>query len=225
MNEDDEKLVEIYCSTADNSLQENIFCEFVDRYHKLLISRAYWQLGNQEDAEEAVQLAWMGVLNSLYNFNSYSGSFRSWLCGILHNKAVDIIRKNKRKNFVTGEELDIVFVYSDFSSYEDEIKETLQGCISKFSPKYRDLICKMILPNEKDWSEFSTEKFHRTLKTISVLEISENFQEPLTQLHERLSRLQNKIICIGTLKTQRYRALRMLQQCLRNSGFGGEENE
>jgi RNA polymerase sigma-70 factor (ECF subfamily) len=65
------------------------------RYHGVLYSFAHRMLGNREEAEDAVQNAFLLAFCKLSQLKD-QGAFRSWLTRIVMNEATSILRKRKR---------------------------------------------------------------------------------------------------------------------------------
>ena len=66
-----------------------------DRYNRLAFGLAYRILGNPSFAEEAVQDAYLQVWNRASSFDVSRGSnVRGWLMTIVHNRSIDIRRRD-----------------------------------------------------------------------------------------------------------------------------------
>ncbi len=66
-----------------------------DRYSRLAFGLAYRILGNPSLAEEAVQDAYLQVWNRAISFDvSRGGNVRGWLMTIVHNRSIDIRRRD-----------------------------------------------------------------------------------------------------------------------------------
>ena len=70
------------------------FAEIVRENEKLLYNSALRFLGSREDAADAVQEAFLKAYTGLGSFRGES-KLSSWLCRILNNACVDILRKRK----------------------------------------------------------------------------------------------------------------------------------
>jgi len=68
-----------------------------DRYKQPLLSTALRMLGQQQDAEDAVQMTFLKLYRGIQNYN-YSAKFSSYLFRILINVCFDLTRKKNRKN-------------------------------------------------------------------------------------------------------------------------------
>jgi RNA polymerase sigma-70 factor (ECF subfamily) len=67
----------------------------VEQHHDILMRSALTYVQSRTAAEEIVQDTWAGALRSLPHFEGRS-SPRTWLHGILNNKAVDYVRREAR---------------------------------------------------------------------------------------------------------------------------------
>jgi len=71
------------------------FEELVIMHQKLIYNLAYRMMGNEEDACDVVQEAFLRAFKSLKKFNMKS-SFSTWLYRIASNICIDQLRKNKK---------------------------------------------------------------------------------------------------------------------------------
>jgi RNA polymerase sigma-70 factor (ECF subfamily) len=79
--EDDDALVE-----ALRGGDEKAFASLVHRYHSSLLRLAMSYVATREQAEDAVQETWLGVLNGIDRFEGRS-SLKTWVFRILVNRA------------------------------------------------------------------------------------------------------------------------------------------
>ena len=83
------------------------FNELVERYQGALYNVAYRMLGNEQDAADATQEAFLSAYQGIGKYRG--GSFRSWLLRIVTNASYDILRRAKRcptESLDEGEEID-----------------------------------------------------------------------------------------------------------------------
>jgi RNA polymerase sigma-70 factor (ECF subfamily) len=64
-----------------------------DRYSVAAYSLAYRMCGTSGMAEDAVQDAFLSVWRNRHRYESGRGELRSWLLGIVHNSAIDRLRR------------------------------------------------------------------------------------------------------------------------------------
>jgi RNA polymerase sigma-70 factor (ECF subfamily) len=92
---------------------EQAFDELVTKHHGALIRMAMGHVGDREVAEEVVQDTGMAVIESLDRFEGRS-SLRTWIFGIMINKAKDRGVREKRHT-----------TFSDFETFDDEQEESV----------------------------------------------------------------------------------------------------
>jgi RNA polymerase sigma-70 factor (ECF subfamily) len=66
-----------------------------DKHAKIALGLAVKILGEQSAAEEIVQEAFWRVWKRASTYNVGRGKFGAWLCGIVHNLAIDELRRRK----------------------------------------------------------------------------------------------------------------------------------
>jgi RNA polymerase sigma-70 factor, ECF subfamily len=65
-----------------------------DRHGGAAYSLAYRIVGKQTTAEDVVQEALLSIWRSRLRYDQTRGSVRTWILGIVHNRAIDGIRRN-----------------------------------------------------------------------------------------------------------------------------------
>jgi RNA polymerase sigma-70 factor (ECF subfamily) len=65
-----------------------------NRHASASFSLAYRMCGRQATAEEAVQEAFLSLWRSGARYDRAQGSVRSWVLAVVHNRAVDALRRN-----------------------------------------------------------------------------------------------------------------------------------
>ena len=65
-----------------------------DRHGGASFSLAYRMVGKQEAAEDVVQEAFLSIWRSRLRYDKTRGSVRTWVLGIVHNRAVDGLRRS-----------------------------------------------------------------------------------------------------------------------------------
>jgi RNA polymerase sigma factor (sigma-70 family) len=68
------------------------------RYNRLLYSLAYRMVADHQVAEDLLQDAFMAVWRRSNTYSPQSGAARSWLISILHHRAIDHLRKLRRRS-------------------------------------------------------------------------------------------------------------------------------
>ena len=64
-----------------------------DRHADAAFSLAYRMCGRRASAEDVVQEAFMSVWRSGARYDRTRGSVRSWVLGVVHNRAIDVFRR------------------------------------------------------------------------------------------------------------------------------------
>ncbi len=65
-----------------------------DRHAGVAFSLAYRICGTRSGAEEVVQEAFLALWRSGARYDRAKGSVRTWILGIVHNRAIDALRRN-----------------------------------------------------------------------------------------------------------------------------------
>ena len=73
------------------------FRVLVERHSRNVFRLAFRMTGNEQDAEDVVQVTFMRAWRSLASFGSQAG-FGTWLHRIAANYSLDIIRQRKRRD-------------------------------------------------------------------------------------------------------------------------------
>ena len=85
----DEDLME-HVRSGDASAFEIIF----DRHADVAFSLAYRMCGRQGMAEDIVQESFLSLWRSGARYDRTRGSVRSWVLGVVHNRAIDLFRRD-----------------------------------------------------------------------------------------------------------------------------------
>ncbi len=64
-----------------------------DRHGGAAFSLAYRMVGNRATAEDTTQEAFLSIWRSRMRYDSSRGSVRTWVLGIVHNRAIDALRR------------------------------------------------------------------------------------------------------------------------------------
>jgi RNA polymerase sigma-70 factor (ECF subfamily) len=65
-----------------------------DRHGAVAFSLAYRMVGSRAGAEDVVQEALLSIWRSRARYQRERGSVRTWILGIVHNRAIDALRRN-----------------------------------------------------------------------------------------------------------------------------------
>ncbi|MEI2700791.1 MAG: sigma-70 family RNA polymerase sigma factor [Baekduia sp.] len=98
----DEELIELV-GHADERAFEAIY----DRHSAVAYSLAYRMTGAPGPAQDITQEAFLSLWRGYMRFDPSRGSLRTWLLGIVRNRAIDVLRKQApdRRRLVHGDEI------------------------------------------------------------------------------------------------------------------------
>ncbi len=65
-----------------------------DRHSPAAFSLAYRMTGDRSVAEDATQEAFLSIWRSGSRFDRERGSLRTWMLGVVHNRAIDALRRS-----------------------------------------------------------------------------------------------------------------------------------
>jgi RNA polymerase sigma-70 factor, ECF subfamily len=89
------------CSLADEDLMVRVstgdasaFEIIVDRHSDVAFSLAYRMCGRRGMAEDIVQESFLSLWRSGARYDRARGSVRSWVLGVVHNRAIDLFRRD-----------------------------------------------------------------------------------------------------------------------------------
>jgi RNA polymerase sigma-70 factor (ECF subfamily) len=66
-----------------------------DRHGGAAFSLAFRMVGNRVAAEDIIQEAFLSIWRSRLRYDQSRGSVRTWVLGIVHNRAIDALRRGK----------------------------------------------------------------------------------------------------------------------------------
>src|SRR5919197_384276 len=87
-----------------------------DRHGGAAFSLAYRMVGNRVAAEDTTQEAFLSIWRSRLRYDPSRGSVRTWVLGIVHNRAIDTLRRG---------------------SVHDRARETIEGVEERFEAAER----------------------------------------------------------------------------------------
>ena len=70
------------------------FAVIYDRHSTAAFSLAYRMVGKRNQAEDVVQEAFLSLWRAGSRYDSSRGSVRTWVLGIVHNRAIDALRRS-----------------------------------------------------------------------------------------------------------------------------------
>ncbi|MDD2481440.1 MAG: sigma-70 family RNA polymerase sigma factor [Lutispora sp.] len=127
------------------------FEELISAYERKAYNIAYRMMGNEEDAKDMAQEAFIKIYKSIQNFREES-SFSTWLYRIVTNVCLDELRKRKKDKLVplelsieTEKGTAIVELSAERETPEDiyervEKRHLIQNAISSLGEDYKTVI-------------------------------------------------------------------------------------
>jgi len=100
----------------------SLFGELFERYNKQFLKLAVQSLSSEEEAEDAVQEAFVRIYKHGKNFLTTKGNFKAWSYTILKNCVNDSLRRRYEKSaIIISDELESTLATEDtFGQYESE---------------------------------------------------------------------------------------------------------
>ncbi len=127
------------------------FNVLVDRYQSLLFRIALRMLGDEDDAADAAQLAWISAFRNLNTFRG--GNFRTWLARVVVNTCYDEIRRRHRRHEQPlqtansdGDEIETDCWLADPAPGVEEVidskefEQQVDRCLQTLTPVYRTML-------------------------------------------------------------------------------------
>jgi RNA polymerase sigma-70 factor (ECF subfamily) len=113
-------------------------------YSKAMYNVGYRITGNEEDAEDVLQEAFISAFKNLNHYRGDS-SFGSWVKKIVINKAINLLKKRKWELMPENEEFDIPAEEPE-QEYRPELQvETVRNAIMKLPDGYRSVLSMYLL--------------------------------------------------------------------------------
>lgn len=129
----------------------------VKRYDKKLLRYADSIIGNQDDAKDAVQQAFIRAYKNLNSFNSRL-KFSSWIYRITHNESVNIMKKS---NKLVKKNKDLILKYTgsdetphDQALHQKDLVNLTRQNLDRIPLKYKEVLTLHYL-EEKSYEEIS----------------------------------------------------------------------
>ena len=114
------------CQESDLSAFKMIY----DRYKQPLLHTAFRMLGQQQDAEDAVQTAFLKLYRGIQKFR-YDSKFSSYLFRILLNVCFDMLEKRKNKSVQLNEKMELS------ERPKNDLKMRLEDAIGRLPERMR----------------------------------------------------------------------------------------
>lgn len=111
------------------------FCEYIRLYEKAMYSLAFSIVRNESDAGEVICESIYRAYKNLDSLKS-NHSFKPWILKIVHNTAVEMIRKNAK--IVPAEEIEDAVDHDTENDITTRI--TLRGAVNSLKQPYRTVV-------------------------------------------------------------------------------------
>jgi RNA polymerase sigma-70 factor (ECF subfamily) len=182
--------LELVQQAKEGNLQA--FGELVQRHERKIFRLTQHITGNREDAEDALQEAFLKAFSRLSQFQAES-QFYTWLVRIAVNESLMKLRKRKARPTVSLDEpiqADGDFLPREHAAWEpnpeqkyqqEELREILDRAVQSLSPLFRAVF---VL---RDLEELSTDETAELLQ-LSVPAVKSRLLRPRLQLREKLSK-------------------------------------
>ncbi len=168
-------MIDIYLAIPDNNDEKRSLEEIYYKYSSTMYSVAYKILNNKEDAEDAVQNAFIAIARNFQKIQKLSGQkLIQCLVIIVRNHSINIYNRNKRQS-ERAMNLDNSIVYVNTDFFENYDYEELVGVIFQLPEIYRDVI------------------FLRYVSGFTVKEISRMLDLREDTVWKRTERARNKL--------------------------------
>ena len=175
----------------DLALTEAPFSTLVEEYSNLAYHVALRMLHNPQDAEDAVQDAFVSAYKALASFKGQS-KLSTWLYRIVVNACLMKIRKNKtRQKYFTDTGYDDAIVYDwdnnpEKTARNNEIRNAIEDALEYLSPELRAAV---VL---RDVQEFSSDEASEILN-ISIAALKSRLHRGRIQLRKHLEGVYNDL--------------------------------
>lgn len=150
----DEELIELV-----RSQDQELYAEIVKRYQNKLLRYAETIVRNSDQAADVVQQAFIKAFTNLYGFSTKK-KFSSWIYRIVHNEAINLIKKHHKEHSLEGNEWpeDIFTDKNQTNAQEQleekEIKNAVNQALDLLPIKYRSVLTLSYL-EDKSYEEIS----------------------------------------------------------------------
>jgi RNA polymerase sigma-70 factor, ECF subfamily len=157
------------------------FDELVRRYEKRVFSFAYRIAGNQDDAGDVAQEAFIRVFNSIGTFRG-DANFTTWIYRIVTNVYLDERKKSKSHRHVSLDD----YIELDENAVSRQIEDESPNPEQIVEDKERDQVIQSAIRSLPDYQRVIVTLYH--LQNRSYEEIAEILNLPIGTVKSRLNR-------------------------------------
>ena len=149
--------------------EKEIYAVLEERYEAKLLRYAMYLLKDHDIASDVVQDTFIKAYVNLFSFH-LNKSFSSWIYRILHNEAMNLIKKNKKTSTFTEMDMDGDEVFVKFSTDKimdkNLLKASVRKCMRNIDIKYQEVLALYFFDNLK-YDEIS-DILHIPISTVGV---------------------------------------------------------
>lgn len=159
-------------------IEKNEFCKLIGTYQNTMYTLAYSIVKNEQDACDIVGDAILRAYSNIASLKN-KNAFRTWILRIVHNTAIDFLRK--QENYTSVEDIE-VYVDNQYSDNTDTAaKLALRDAVNRLAQPYRTVITLFY------YEGLSTARIAQITAT-SVVAVRKQLHRGRNQLKEYLNR-------------------------------------
>ena len=173
------------------------FEQLVAAYRNQVFRLALRMCGNEADADEVAQEAFLSAWKGLPNFRGES-RFSTWLYQLTTHAAIDLLRREKRQ--AAAEDIDEITAADDGPSPQQQVERTetqreIRSALMQLPEEYRQVLLLRFM------QELSYEEIGRALK-LPVGTVKSRLNRAKAQLKDILSRSGNLFGAVSVIHTE-----------------------
>ena len=173
------------------------FEQLVTAYRNQVFRLALRMCGNEADADEVAQEAFLSAWKGLPNFRGES-RFSTWLYQLTTHAAIDLMRREKRQ--AAAEDIDEITAADDGPSPQQQVERTetqreIRSALMQLPEEYRQVLLLRFM------QELSYEEIGRALK-LPVGTVKSRLNRAKAQLKDILSRSGNLFGTVSVIHTE-----------------------
>jgi RNA polymerase sigma factor (sigma-70 family) len=128
------------CKAGDRDAHYRVY----KLYSRSMFNVSYRITGRQEDAEDAMQEAFISAFKNLHNYRA-DATFGAWLKRIVVNKSINVLKKRKHELMPEDEQWDVA-VTEEPAEYKEELTiERVKKAIEELPDGYRTVLSLYLL--------------------------------------------------------------------------------
>lgn len=128
------------CKSGDREAHYRLY----KLYSKAMYNVGYRITGREEDAEDALQEAFVSAFRNLDHYRG-DAAFGAWLKRIVVNKAINILKKKRHENLPEGEQWDVAEEETAVEYKEELTVERVKKAIEQLADGYRSVLSLYLL--------------------------------------------------------------------------------